>query len=476
MPVSKSSPPALVWLRRDLRSFDHAALHHALREGGPVYCAFVFDTPILAGLPRDDRRVAFLHATLAELARELEQLGGHLIVRQGDARDVMPALAAELGAASVHVNDDYDPLAIARDQAVAATLAQAGRRLCRHKDHVIFQKEEVLSQAGTPLTVFTPYKNAWLKQLNLDPSLLAPLHVDPYAARLAAGRSTLPTLAQLGFEHVDLAAVDIEPGVRGGAAAFDSFLPKLAPYGVARDFPAQPGTSKLSLHLRFGTVSIRHLVRTVRDMAAAGHAGDGGAIWLSELIWREFYQQILFNFPHVVASAFKPAYDRIEWETGPEADELFAAWCEGRTGYPLVDAAMLQLNRTGFMHNRLRMVTASFLVKDLGIDWRRGEAYFALKLNDYELASNNGGWQWAASSGCDAQPFFRIFNPVTQSQKFDADGTFIKQFLPQLQDLTAKQIHAPWLTPGKARDYPPPIVEHDVARQRTLQRYAVVKG
>ena len=476
MPVSNSPSPALVWFRRDLRSFDHAALHHALQEGGPVYCAFVFDTPILAELPRDDRRVAFIHATLTELAGELEQMKGHLIVRHGDARDVIPALAAELGAATVHANDDYDPQAIARDRSVAAALEQTGRRLCLHKDHVIFQKEEVLSQAGKPLTVFTPYKNAWLKKLNLDPSLLAPLHVDPYAARLAPGRSVLPTLAQLGFDEVDLAAVGVEPGMTGGAAAFEAFLPKLAPYAVARDFPAQRGTSQLSLHLRFGTVSIRHLVRTVRDMAAAGHAGDGGAIWLSELIWREFYQQILFNFPHVVASAFKPAYDRIEWEAGPEADAMFTAWCEGRTGYPLVDAAMLQLNRTGFMHNRLRMVTASFLVKDLGIDWRRGEAYFALKLNDYELASNNGGWQWAASSGCDAQPFFRIFNPVTQSQKFDADGTFIKAFLPQLAKLNAKEIHAPWLTPGKATDYPPPIVQHDEARQRTLARYAVVKA
>jgi deoxyribodipyrimidine photo-lyase len=475
MPVSNSPPAALVWLRRDLRSFDHAALHRALQEGGPVYCAFVFDTPILAGLPRDDRRVAFLHATLTELAAELEQMKGHLIVRHGDARDVIPALAAELGAATVHANDDYDPQAMARDRNIAAALEQSGRRLFLHKDHVIFQKEEVLSQAGKPLTVFTPYKNAWLKKLNLDPSLLAPLHVDPYAARFAPGQSTLPTLAQLGFDEVDLAAVGIEPGMSGGAAAFDAFLPKLAPYGVARDFPAQRGTSQLSLHLRFGTVSIRHLVRTVRDIAAAGHAGDGGAVWLAELVWREFYQQILYHFPHVVGAAFKPVYDRIEWETGPEADELFAAWCEGRTGYPLVDAAMLQLNRTGFMHNRLRMVTASFLVKDLGIDWRRGEAYFALKLNDYELASNNGGWQWAASSGCDAQPFFRIFNPVTQSQKFDADGTFIKSFLPQLGKLNAKEIHAPWLVPGKAAGYPLPIVQHDVARQRTLERYAVVK-
>ncbi|AXA92560.1 deoxyribodipyrimidine photo-lyase [Massilia sp. YMA4] len=472
MPMSKN---VLVWFRRDLRAFDHAALHHALQCGGPVYCAFVFDTPILAGLPRDDRRVAFIHASLVELAADLEQMNGHLIVRHGDARTVIPALAGELDAGAVYVNEDYDPAAIARDEAVATALRDAGRELCLFKDQVVLAKNEVLSQAGKPLTVFTPYKNAWLKKLNLDPGLVAPLHVEPHAAAFAPGRSTLPALARLGFDEVDLAAVGVTPGMTGGAAAFEDFLPKLAPYGTARDFPAVRGTSQLSLHLRFGTVSIRHLVRTVRELAERGQAGDGGAVWLAELVWREFYQQILFHFPYVVRSAFKPVYDRIEWETGPEADESFAAWCEGRTGYPLVDAAMLQLNRTGFMHNRLRMVTASFLVKDLGIDWRRGEAYFALKLNDYELASNNGGWQWAASSGCDAQPFFRIFNPVTQSQKFDADGTFIKTFLPQLSGLNAKEIHAPWLAAGKVPDYPAPVVQHDLARARTLERYEVVK-
>src|SRR5450830_470185 len=471
---------ALVWFRRDLRAFDHAALHHALvqakQDGATVYCAFVHDTPILQDLPPGDRRVAFIHASLAELAAELEGLGGHLIARHGDARTVIPSLAAELDASAVYVNADYDPAAIERDATVAAALEKAGRRFHAYKDQVIFEKSEVLSQVGRPLTVFTPYKNAWLKQRNLDPNVLAPWHVDPYAAQLAPGRSALPALAEIGFEAVDLAAVGVAPGMRGGAAAFEAFLPKLAAYGTARDFPAVPGTSQLSLHLRFGTVSIRHLVRTVGELAERGAAGDGGAVWLSELIWREFYQQILFHFPYVVRSSFKPVYDKVEWESGPEADELFAAWCEGRTGYPLVDAAMLQLNGTGFMHNRLRMVTASFLVKDLGIDWRRGEAYFALKLNDYELASNNGGWQWAASSGCDAQPFFRIFNPVTQSQKFDADGSFIKHFLPQLGKLTAKEIHAPWLAPGKAPGYPAPIVQHDVARQRTLARYAVVKA
>jgi deoxyribodipyrimidine photo-lyase len=258
---------------------------------------------------------------------------------------------------------------------------------------------------------------------------------------------------------------------------FDAFLERIADYGQARDYPALPGTSQLSVHLRFGTVSIRHLVATVNKMIGYGGGSGGAPVWLSELVWREFYAMILYRHPHVVERAFKPAYDAIEWETGPAADAAFAAWCEGRTGYPLVDAAMVQLNTTGAMHNRLRMVAASFLVKDLGIDWRRGERYFALKLNDYELASNNGGWQWAASSGCDAQPWFRIFNPVTQSERFDPEGKFIRRYIPQLARLGARDIHAPWLAaPGLRHGYPDRIVVHEEARQRTLARYEVVKA
>jgi deoxyribodipyrimidine photo-lyase len=238
------------------------------------------------------------------------------------------------------------------------------------------------------------------------------------------------------------------------------------------------------VHLRFGTVSIRALARHAMQAIQAGTGGEGAAVWLSELVWRDFYFMILHHHPHVADRAFKPEYDRIVWEEGQKADADFAAWCEGRTGYPLVDAAMHQLNQTGYMHNRLRMVTACFLIKDLGIDWRRGEAYFARQLNDFDLSANNGGWQWAASSGCDAQPYFRIFNPITQSEKFDAEGKFIKRYLPQLAKLDRKQIHAPWLAPELllssagitlGKDYPAPIVAHDEARKRTLERYAVVK-
>jgi len=268
----------------------------------------------------------------------------------------------------------------------------------------------------------------------------------------------------------------IPTGMSGAAQLWQDFLPRIASYKDARDYPAVKGPSYLSIHFRFGTLSVRHLVRTVLDLMARGAGGEGAPVWLAELIWREFYAMILFHNPHVAGGAYKPAYDAIRWETGPQADQLFAAWCEGRTGYPLVDAAMAQLNQTGYIHNRLRMVTACFLIKDLGIDWRRGEAYFAQHLNDYDLASNNGGWQWASSSGCDAQPYFRIFNPVTQSEKFDSTGKFIRRYLPQLKDLSAQEIHAPWLAPRMLPlDYPGPIIMHDEARKRTLELYAVVK-
>jgi deoxyribodipyrimidine photo-lyase len=292
-------------------------------------------------------------------------------------------------------------------------------------------------------------------------------------------RQGVPSLARIGFDATDLAALAVPTGVAGARCLLDDFLTRIDRYGVARDFPSVKGPSYLSVHLRFGTLSVREAVR-----AARSNPGEGSDVWLGELIWRDFYFQVLANFPHVTQGSFKPAYDAIDWETGARADGLFAAWCEGRTGYPLVDAAMTQLNRTGYMHNRLRMVTASFLTKDLGIDWRRGERYFAEKLLDYDLAANNGGWQWAASTGCDAQPYFRIFNPVSQSRKFDAGGKFIAQWLPQLADLPADARHAPWEAGALllaaagvqlGKDYPQPVVAHDEARAQTLRRYGVVR-
>ncbi|HEX8612319.1 MAG TPA: deoxyribodipyrimidine photo-lyase [Telluria sp.] len=478
---------SLVWFRRDLRAFDHAALHHALTSSNSVYCAFIYDNTILDSLPRADRRVEFIHASLAELDAELRQMGGCLIVRQGDPVEAIPTLAAQLGVDAVFVNGDYEPQAIARDAAVATRLAVAGRRLVSYKDQVIFEKSEVLTLAGQNFSVFTPYKNAWLKRMAAEPDCVVPYSVEPHAARLAppVGDERLPTLREIGFEATNLSALPIPTGMSGAAQLFEDFIGRIADYGEARNYPAVKGPSYLSVHLRFGTLSVRHLVRTVAELIARGAGGEGAPVWLSELIWRDFYAMILYHHPHVVERAFKPAYDAIAFETGPEADELFAAWCEGRTGYPLVDAAMTQLNQTGYMHNRLRMVTACFLIKDLGIDWRRGEAYFALHLNDYDLSSNNGGWQWASSSGCDAQPYFRIFNPVTQSEKFDATGKFIRRYLPQLDGLSDKEIHAPWTVPPTVlaqkkvvlgTDYPAPVVRHDEARAKTLERYAVVKA
>lgn len=475
---------SLVWFRRDLRAFDHAALHHALRASQQVFCVFVYDTDILDGLPKDDRRLRFIHASVASLDAELRRLGGYLIVRHGSARDEVVKLAQQVKADAVLTNADYEPSAIARDREVAQRLAADDCALHLFKDQVIFERDEVLTKEGRPYSVFTPYKNAWLKLLAERPETLASYPVDAYAHALAAAPGThnaLPALDALGFTSGE---PPLPAGMEGAEALFEAFIEDIADYGRARDFPFEDGTSRLSAHLRFGTTSIRHLVRTAQQLIQSGAGGQGASVWLSELIWRDFYAMVLAQNPHVVDKSFKPAFDAIEWESGSHADDLFDAWCEGRTGYPLVDAAMVQLNTTGFMHNRLRMVTASFLTKDLGIDWRRGERYFALKLNDYELASNNGGWQWAASTGCDAQPWFRIFNPVTQSTRFDARGEFIRRYLPQLAKLDMKQIHAPWLVKAEAlaergvvlgKDYPAPVVDHDAARRMTLERFSVVK-
>jgi deoxyribodipyrimidine photo-lyase len=491
-PGNKSLAGALVWFRRDLRADDHAALHHALRVAGRVWCAFVFDRALLDPLPRADRRVEFIRDSLAGLDAALRALAlshgvenAGLIVRHAVAADEIPALAAQLGVQAVFANHDDEPYALARDSLVRGRLAGGGVALHTSKDHVVFERSELLTGSGTPYGVFTPYKNAWLRKV--DPFYLRAYPVAHHAGALAplpAGvQGGVPSLARIGFEPTNLHALKLPSGASGAQELLDDFLERVDTYHEARDFPAVKGPSYLSTHLRFGTVSIRHLAREAWNRMQAG--SRGAEVWLSELIWRDFYHQVLHHHPHVVSGGFKPAYDLIKWERGKHADALFAAWCEGRTGYPLVDAAMHQINQTGYMHNRLRMVVASFLTKDLGIDWRRGEAYFASHLNDFDLAANNGGWQWAASSGCDAQPYFRIFNPVSQSEKFDAGGKFIRRYLPQLAGLPDKAIHAPWLANEielaaagivLGRDYPLPVVKHDEARAKTLERYAVVKA
>ncbi|MEO6408790.1 MAG: deoxyribodipyrimidine photo-lyase [Burkholderiaceae bacterium] len=488
--MDKPLHSALVWFRRDLRSTDHAALFHALKAARTVWCVFVFDRAILDPLPRTDRRVEFIHASVAALDRDLAALGAsagrpgvRLLVRHGAALAEIASLATALGVQAVYANHDDEPASLARDATVRGALADAGIALHSGKDHVIFERSEVLTGAGTPYTVFTPYKKAWLAKL--EPYFTRGYGVERHATALASPpegvAATLPSLADLGFEPTNLAQLPIVPGSAGARGLIDDFMPRIDAYADQRDFPSAKGPSYLSVHLRFGTVSIRELARLAVQEA---RPGSGAATWLSELVWRDFYHQILHHHPHVVGAAFKPAYDRIAFEKGKSADAAFQAWCVGATGYPLVDAAMAQINQTGYMHNRLRMVAASFLVKDLGIDWRRGEAYFATHLNDFDLAANNGGWQWAASTGCDAQPWFRIFNPVTQSRRFDPQGKFIRRYLPQLAGLSDAAIHAPWeASPieleaagvALGRDYPEPIVDHAVAMKKTLQRYGAVR-
>jgi deoxyribodipyrimidine photo-lyase len=473
---------ALVWFRRDLRATDHVALAEALRRARRVFCAFILDRQILDALPtRSDRRVEFIRQSLVELDAALRQRGGGLIVRHAWAAGEIPRLASELGVNSVFTNRDYEPAAKARDAKVAAALAALGIGFESFKDQVIFDGPEVLTQTGKPYTVFTPYRNAWLKRLSDDDLVLPAAENGRLAATpLASG---VPALADIGFQPTDLRQLGIVPGMSGARQLVADFRGRIARYAEQRDFPAVKGVSYLSVHLRFGTVSIRELVRIALDSGASG-VSAGAATWLAELIWRDFYFMILDRFPHVVERPFKPEYAAIVWEQGDHADALFAAWCAAKTGYPLVDAAMRQLNRTGYMHNRLRMLVASFLSKDLGVDWRRGEAWFARQLNDFDLAANNGGWQWAVSCGCDAQPYFRIFNPLAQAQRFDPDGRFIRRYLPELSAVPDQFIHAPWrMTAAEqsacgviiGRDTPAPLVEHDAARRRTLARYAVVK-
>ena len=466
---------ALVWLRRDLRLYDHAALYHASRQAQHLVVVFVFDTDILANLPREDRRVEFICASLVALKSELEVHGSSLIVRQGRAVELIPQLAAEFQADAVFCNRDYEPQAVARDVEVSERLQHDSRALHGYKDHVIFECDEVLTQAGKPFGVFTPYKNAWLKRLTPFYLQAYPVRTEAYAAMPA---QPMPSLTELGFAPTNLAQLPIKPGSDGATQTWQDFQTRIENYQDTRNFPAIKGPSYLSVHLRFGTLSIRQLANY-----AYHHGGAGAETWLSELIWREFYQQVLWHHPKLAAGqTYKADFNDIFW---PNPDAHFAAWCEARTGYPLVDAAMRQLNQTGYMHNRLRMVAAAFLVKDLHVDWRLGEAYFAQHLIDFDLAANNGGWQWSASTGCDAQPWFRIFNPITQSEKFDSEGKFIKRYLPELAALPAKYIHAPWqLTAVQQQiyqvnigvDYPPPIVDHAVARGVTLALFKSVTG
>lgn len=488
---------SLLWFRRDLRITDHAALYYALKQSLKVYCVFIYDREILDLLLASgiyaDRRVDFIMAAIEELKTALCTAGGALIIRHAIATKEIPLLAKQLNIEAVFCNHDYEPTAMLRDANIKQQLTRDHRFLLTFKDQVIFEKEEVVTQMQKPFSVFTAYKNAWitkLKKTDNEKLYVQQYQIKDYLYKLVSPSqievdiSSKLTLKQLGFKLSNLYRLPILTGISGAQKSLQDFLPRLNTYHTTRNFPAIIGSSYLSIHLRFGTISIRKLVNLALNIIHSKQEDSlGASVWLSQLIWRDFYFMILYHHPNVIKHAFKANYDNIIWENGTHAETNFLAWCGGYTGYPLIDAAMLQLNQTGYMHNRLRMVVASFLIKDLGLNWRWGEDYFAKKLNDFDLAANNGSWQWVSSSGCDAQPYFRIFNPINQSKKFDPDGKFIRYYLPQLNKLSNKYIHTPWLCPSTELaisgiklgiNYPLPLIDHAIARQKTLLRYSKI--
>ena len=423
---------AVFWFRRDLRLNDNPGLYHALRSDNAVLPIFIFDENILSKLDdKQDRRVDFIHRQLTEMRAEMKTLGSDMMVFHGTPLEVYKKLIERYDIKTVFTNHDYEPYAKQRDAAVSDLLKENGIGFSTFKDQCILEKDEVLKDDGDPYTVYSPYARKWKN--TLKESDLEPYPTENYFGNFLKFNSVeFPSLQEMGFEKTEL---QVPPKTVE--------LDIIKQYHNTRDIPGIQGTSRLSVHLRFGTISIRQL-------AKMGQANNEK--YLNELIWRDFYMMILWHFPYAAESAFRPQYDAIEWE---QNEEYFHAWCNGQTGYPIVDAGMRQLNETGWMHNRVRMVVASFLTKHLLLDWRWGEAYFAKKLIDFELSSNNGGWQWAAGSGCDAAPYFRVFNPELQTKKFDPELKYIQKWVPEFQELT----------------YPKPIVDHKFARERAIARY-----
>ena len=422
-----NSETTLFWFRRDLRLEDNTGLYFALKESKKVLPVFIFDKEILEKLEDpEDKRVAFIHSSLQTIKNKLEEIGTSLLVVHENPVDFFDAISPK----AVYTNHDYEPYARGRDAQVAEILEKKSIRFNTHKDQVIFEKDEIVKDDGSPYSVFTPYSKKWKSKLKTTDykSYSFEKFKDNF---MKLDSLSMLSLAEIGFKSSN--STFPERKVR---------VSIIENYDEQRNFPGIEGTTKLSVHLRFGTVSIRKLV----TVALAKNE-----VWLNELIWREFYHMILWHYPNV-GNAFKPAYDRIEWRNDPDE---FDAWCQGQTGYPIVDAGMRELNETGFMHNRVRMIVASFLIKHLLIDWRWGEAYFAKKLLDFDLAANNGGWQWAAGSGCDAAPYFRVFNPYIQTKKFDPNLAYIKKWVPELE----------------TKAYPKPMVNHAFARDRVLKVY-----
>lgn len=423
---------SIFWFRRDLRAFDNTGFEAALQSGHPVLPLFIYDSNILDRLEdRDDRRVEFIHREITGLQEKFRAHGSSFLVERGDPIEVWKKIFKKYDVKKVFFNHDYEPYAIERDIEVGKLIKASGATVATFKDQVIFERLEVQKGTGGSYSVFTPFSRKW-KEL-LKPEMLKVRDSESLLGKLVKTPALpLPTLQELGFESA---------GLPFPPAEADRKI--LKTYADTRNIPSINGTSRLGLHLRFGTVSVRELVKIAQKTSE---------VWLNELIWREFFMQILWNYPHVAKGPFRPEYSKIKY-LNRQSD--FEAWCEGRTGYPLVDAGMRELNETGFMHNRVRMVAGSFLVKHLLIDWRWGEAYFARRLLDYDLANNNGNWQWVAGCGCDAAPYFRVFNPAEQLKKFDRDQVYSKTWVPELG----------------TRDYPEPIVDHKMARERVLKAY-----
>ncbi len=417
---------AIHWFRRDLRLEDNAALSAATSSGLPVLPLFIFDEEILKHLPRNDARVNFLYESLEKMNKELKEQGSSILIEHGNPLQIWGDLLKKFSVKVVHTNRDYEPYALERDQQVKELLLKNGVEFQTYKDQVIFEKSEIVKDDGTPYSIFTPFKRKWIEAFEESMLEEYPVRID----QLTKINHHFPTLKDLGLEESEIHVPEYS-------------LRRVAEYDTIRDLPAVDGTSHLSPHLRFGTVSVRQIISRLNGSHQS---------FLSELIWREFFMHILFHHPRVVNENFNRKYNGIQWRND---EKEFEKWCKGQTGYPMVDAGMRELNQTGFMHNRVRMVTASFLCKHLLIDWRWGEAYFAEKLLDFELSSNNGNWQWAAGTGCDAAPYFRVFNPESQQKKFDGQGEYIRRWVPEIDGF----------------GYPDPMVDHKMARERAIATY-----
>ncbi len=463
---------ALHWFRSDLRLRDNAALAAAASAADELVVAFVLDDRLLAGESTGAPRVRFLLGCLERLAADLERRGQRLVVRRGDPRRELPRLLRETGAERLTFARDYGPYARARDEAVRVGAEKLGVVVRDLKDRVVFESSEVRTRAGEPFRVYTPFRRAWVARFREDPQEpLGPVRLPPPPSDLRAGR--LPEARSVGA--ADDATQIPPPGEAAARRRLQAFLEQgLAAYAKRRDLPGVEGTSRLSPYLRLGAISVRCCIQAARERVRDEPAArDGARTWIDELVWREFYHAILAEHPHVLERAFRPEFEAMRWN---DDEPGFRAWCQGRTGYPFVDAAMRQLAATGWMHNRARMVVASFLTKDLLVDWRLGERFFMQHLVDGDPASNNGGWQWAASTGTDAQPYFRIFNPVSQGERFDPDGSYVRRWVPELAQVPDRFLHKPWLSPSPPRDYPAPIVDHAERRALALRRYEAARG